>query len=833
MFSAAVLDKVDTLSTRCLVAETCTRMRVFNHASGPVVEQAKVLAKNVATQIRQSFETRVAALPLARPIQVLDSVVQTLLDAIKSVESKNNESAALDIPLVRPVPRVLGKRTLLHKMPDGRERSEIVDDVMFDQPFERTLQQFLEYNPDALRDVLNSNAAWREKAEADEKADLQEFRIVDVTDAQGFKRHQAYQNVGRDGAPVQLFLILYGDGAKIANPIGVFRNNSNVDLFYWALINLDVSHRMSLSCIQLAAVCKNEDLKRYGPELVLSAAAPEGSAEVSTSFGAAMHRMSLPSQIAIPNPTAKDVIAYAFINLWVQVWCCLVLADCPAAAEIFCFKKAVGPSTILPCRLCLACQVDPDNPLAMPLRRCNSFLPWDQHGNCSDHDMTSGLDLKRRGHYQLWDLRTSKQLDEQRLHAEQLPATARAAYEQSIGVTGFQPGLHSPGLDINGAPVDIMHAEWEGNGQKHLLGLLAVMIYVWCSVELPQLNRALRDHPWPPGCHPQPFSDSSFQHYFKDGSFVCRGDVTMNTMTAHDFMVFMLHSVAILGQFVPDVHWGGPHWKCWCKHVDYATMLLQHSFSLDQVRLLDVTIFTMQELFLSIPEYFDLWTPNFHYAQHFAMDILLWGPAALRSCLRFEAKNQQFIQAGRHTNFKSLLESMALKVATRRAFELKAGVHNNRLQPTLFERCIEMVGYGTSSAIDAMWEDGLIAEGRTTLVSVLWLVAVQVGPYKYAVGGYVSTDSGLAMIWDLLSIGNVIYISLKHFIGQDESSVLLKDPVTGQLFVWDKDFASDSPCHTTSPQQLHVVTMKALHSAAAPSLSGSPTYTKFWHLYNM
>ena len=64
-------------------------------------------------------------------------------------------------------------------------------------------------------------------------------------------------------------LILYGDTATIANPIGVFRNNSKVDFFYWGLINISPDHRTSISNMQLACMCMNADLKRYGPRAVL------------------------------------------------------------------------------------------------------------------------------------------------------------------------------------------------------------------------------------------------------------------------------------------------------------------------------------------------------------------------------------------------------------------------------------------------------------------------------------------------------------------------------------------------------------------------------------
>ena len=103
--------------------------------------------------------------------------------------------------------------------------------------------------------------------------------------------------------------------------------------------------------------------------------------------------------------------------------------------------------------------------------------------------------------------------------------------------------------------------------------------------------------------------------------------------------------------------------------IKYFTMLLSRSFSLEDVRRLDSTIVHMQELVLSIPHYYDLWCPNFHYATHFPMDILLWAPPRLTCVLRFEAQNQVYIQAGRHTNFCSRLQE---KVAVRRALDVSA-----------------------------------------------------------------------------------------------------------------------------------------------------------------
>ena len=823
------------VSTRTLIAETCARARAFNHASGPVIDDSKQMLIGVCDQIKQSFNMHVAN--MNEPPTDLNSLLDPVRDAIASVRSEFKEAAALDIPLVEPQPRVLGSRIVSHLMPDGRDRTEVVEDVMYDMPVERTLQTWLDGNPAVLADVLGSPLRWRNRAAADAEAPLSEFVLSDASDGQAFKRHIAFlpEHGGKDGA-LPLMAVLYGDGVKIANPIGVFRNNSQVDFFYWALLNVDANQRTVLCNIQLACVCMNSHLKRYGPALVLSGAAPAGSGKVSTSFGAAVDRMSRGHTVQIPNPAPREVqqnadgtstFPPAFVRLFVTMWVCLLLADCPAAAEMLCFKRSVGPSTVCCCRLCLARQVDPTDPRAMPLRRPNSFLPWDAEGTCSDLDMTANLDMARKGHYQLWDLRTSEQLETQRLAAEQLPPSERHAFMQNIGVNGFDLGLRAAGFDVSSARIDQMHCEWEGNCPKHLLGLLMTMMHVWKSVTLEQLNRALLDHSWPPGCAPQPFSSGSF---IANGD-LAKGDMTMNNMTAHDMMVFMVHSVAILGQFVPDDKWSGPHWQCWCLHADYSLLLLLPSYTLDAVRLLDVTIFRMQELFISIDTYYDLWTPNFHYATHLPLDILLWGPGHALSCLRFEALNQIYIAAGRHTNFKSLLGSTVQKVAIRRAFDLKAGVEDGRFLLKKTVRFVESLTYGTSVTLDLLWDSDLLANPTSDTITVTWLVAVMCSYYKYSVGTYIQDGTGIARITDLFSIESKCYVSLRHFTRPDRTPALLKDPETSQLFAFDDDLQLDGPHTCLTIALFRASHLKALHGSPGPRVPGEKALTRFWQLH--
>ena len=501
----------------------------------------------------------------------------------------------------------------------------------------------------------------------------------------------------------------------------------------------------------------------------------------------------------------------------------MLLADNPAGAEIMSLKKAVGPSTICVCRLCLARQRDPGNPTATPLRFNNSFLPWQANGTCPDEAMIK-IDLDHVGHLQRWRLRTDALHEEQRQHCAALPPGEQEKYKQSIGVNDFDSGLRVSGLSRHGAPIDFMHAEAEGNAPRHLLGFLFVAIKVLGWFSLADFNASLRDHQFPRGCHPQPVREASIV----GNGTLARSDATYTGMTAHDMMYFVVHSVAIIGPLIPSDQWGHDIWRCWCLHATYFTMLLQRTFTLEQVRRLDVTIWNMQELFLQIPHYYDIWVPNFHYATHFPLDILLWGPPRLYCCFRFEAENQVYIQAGRHTNFKSLLSSMAEKVAVKRALDLRQGAAANVLQVTSIEWLVEDVGYGTSTTIDSLWDGGWLVHGRTA-ITVRWLMAVQCGHFEYRLQRFVLLMSEeevqtLTRIIALFDVEDKIYVRLQVF----GNSILKHDPDTGQLWAFNADLPREGPSMIRPFNQNEFL---SLCSQPAPHDKDTRPCTLLWALY--
>ena len=165
--------------------------------------------------------------------------------------------------------------------------------------------------------------------------------------------------------------------------------------------------------------------------------------------------------------------------------------------------------------------------------------------------------------------------------------------------------------------------------------------------------------------------------------------------------------------------------------------------------------------------------------EHFPLDILLWGPVFLTSALRFEAANQAVIQAGRATNFISLLKSTAEKVALRRALELKKDP-NDRHSIQIRRRLTETVNRGTSSTMDAMWAGGWLPL-HSESVEVVWVASIEYAHYRIDVHSWlrlvVDQTESLAKIDDLFQVGGILYALLSFYPG-----ALQQDAATGQLF---------------------------------------------------
>ena len=209
----------------------------------------------------------------AQPDDLLSAItpVQQALNDIRSkyLEEKQREQ---DQPSLRPQKRVLGTRRQVIDDHYSRE----FQDVVYDMPLKETLERVLKHNAFVMTDIMKAAELW-EAAAAVAPADVV---FSDFYHGHAFKTHKGFSS----GAPpspclidrltcyllwcmslftlpgteslalfvtssppttgpiaeneVRLPIMFYGDGVTVANPIGVYRNNSKVMLMYWGMMLL-------------------------------------------------------------------------------------------------------------------------------------------------------------------------------------------------------------------------------------------------------------------------------------------------------------------------------------------------------------------------------------------------------------------------------------------------------------------------------------------------------------------------------------------------------------------------------------------------------------------
>ena len=85
---------------------------------------------------------------------------------------------------------------------------------------------------------------------------------------------------------------------------------------------------------------------------------------------------------------------------------------------------------------------------------------------------------------------------------------------------------------------------------------------------------------------------------------LCPSHDTHLGWTATQVAHFALHGQEIFALFIPDGQENHPVWVCLQKHLQYFTLLMQTSYSKNDVKTIDVLIYSQQQLFLSIPQYY-------------------------------------------------------------------------------------------------------------------------------------------------------------------------------------------------------------------------------------
>jgi hypothetical protein len=123
-------------------------------------------------------------------------------------------------------------------------------------------------------------------------------------------------------------------------------------------------------------------------------------------------------------------------------------------------------------------------------------------------------------------------------------------------------------------------------------------------------------------------------------------------------LTFALHSPALFRQLgVPD---SDVCFQCWLTHLEYVSILMQHSISAADLKRADNLIKDHHRRLRSIILYQAIWKPKNHFACHFAVNIQRFGPPRHFWCMRFEALNQVFKQIAMGGSYRDTTRRCAL-----------------------------------------------------------------------------------------------------------------------------------------------------------------------------
>ena len=556
---------------------------------------------------------------------------------------------AKDAPNIDPIPRELGTRVVTHKLGDGRTRTETVTDICYDIPLDLQCERACQLNPDFLRDLLRPP----ELGTGDSWSDIQHGSVY----SENPYVWMPGQN-GKEGPALgdcSVGWLFYYDGLGINNPIGPWHNNHNLGMCYAMAVNLSPCHRLSLHNVFLVTVAQTTAYSNWPASHLVYGQLSDP--DTSASFGKCMERFAQPGGVKCNVPDPNSVTGCSILR--VAGGCIGVTADTPAAGWLMGTKESYGPDVKQFCRLCDACQVCSDVTSSSdfgqlyPARTTNSFLDWTNAGE------------------NVWTLRDDDSHNNLRQKCAGLAGTAVVAELTAHGYNTLDHAfINVPGVSAHDAPQDAMHIEEEGNLKIHIPAF-TYMLTTHFGVALDVINDRIRSCNFGSSRSDTP---PEFRDTVKKGTIngTPADDVSLG-WSATQVHYFAMHALEIFGPLITPAMEQHAVWLCFKQHIQYYMLLQQTKFTKNDVAQLDQLIFSQQTLFLSIPHYFSLWRPKNHFAQHFPVDILRYGPPVYYKCLKFEMRHQLIKKIARGCNFKNVEHTVAHNFDMHTALDLKEG----------------------------------------------------------------------------------------------------------------------------------------------------------------
>lgn len=267
-----------------------------------------VAVNEVLSSVREISRVRMDSIRTclqANNVEITNDIVHALnVDSMYTkLKTKHHRAAFFQarMGLICPKAVMLGERFAMRKV-RGKMRMKKIPVFGYYVPFLQCVQRLLS---------MPEIAELLENKEFGVKQDVQDG--VYIQSHEYFKLH-----------PDALLFSLYCDDFEIANPIGTHRVVHKLVVYYFQLLNIPPMYRSRLSSIQLVAVAKTNDVKKFGHEKLMQ------------NFVSDL--LKLRAGVRWRQQVCYGMLVY-------------VTADTLAAQAIGGFKEGVG-SAKKPCRVC-------------------------------------------------------------------------------------------------------------------------------------------------------------------------------------------------------------------------------------------------------------------------------------------------------------------------------------------------------------------------------------------------------------------------------------------------------------------------------------------------